>query len=53
MLKCTVCGAVFDEEDTINIPNYVPYGDRYVLESQDSGCPICQSIEIENYEEEE
>jgi predicted Zn-ribbon and HTH transcriptional regulator len=51
MLKCLTCGAVFNDEDRITVPNYVPYGDRYVSEDWD-GCPFCRSTDIEDCEEE-
>lgn len=51
MIKCWDCGHVFEDEDKITVPNYVPYGEGYVAENWD-GCPHCHSTDIEEYKEE-
>jgi predicted Zn-ribbon and HTH transcriptional regulator len=49
MLRCLKCGHVFHTDDVVTVPNYVPYGDRYVSEDWD-GCPFCRSTDIEDCE---
>lgn len=49
MLRCTICGRVFHEDDRGKVYNYLPYGDRFEAEEWDA-CPFCRSTDIEDYE---
>lgn len=47
---CRDCGEIFEEEDMpVVCSNRVPYGDTYVYEPDDYGCPWCYSMEVEEY----
>ena len=47
LVYCCDCGSTFSEDSVIVIPNRVPYGNTYAVESYTEECPYCRSDNLE------